>query len=603
MILQALNQYYQRLQEDPEKSVPAFGYGVQRFGFALLLDSGGTLLQVMDLREKREKNKLYPIYLTVPQELNERSGSKIAPHFMWDNTMYVLGNDNKAKPKRSQDALDVLGNDNKAKSKRSQDAFESFKAFHHDLCDSSNDPGIQAVLTFLDNWNPKEAPKLEHWEDMAGMNLAFMLEQGGTPEFIHDRPAVQEIWARYLRIDQGESLGHCLISGQSAPIARLHPAIKGVQGAQTKGAAIVSFNLDAFTSYGKEQSYNAPVSEQAVFGYTTALNRLLAYDSPQKVRIAETTTVFWTERDSALEGFMGVLLDPGNDSDDVQELGLFLQAIRDGKMPDQFDDDPDMKFYILGLSPNASRLAVRFWLSSTVEAVREKILLHFDDLAIVKQFKNDPDYPAAWQLLRETAAQRDSRNIPPLLAGGLMRAMLSGLPYPRGFLSAILTRIRADQTVNYIRAAIIKACLNRYHRVNPQQITEVSMSLDKESTKPAYRLGRLFAVLEYAQAEAVSGAKATIKDRYYGAASATPRAVIPQLLRLAQHHIQKIKKEKEGKAHWIEKWIEEIFQGMDSEGLKAHLNIEEQGFFALGYYHQKAALYQKRQKKEGSEED
>jgi CRISPR-associated protein Csd1 len=573
MILQALNGYYHRLCESPDQEVARPGYGSQKFSFCLVIDQAGNLVRPVDIR-KTEGKRTYQRPLIVPQEMEERSGARIAPHFFWDNTMYVLGNDTKGKAGRSRKA------------------FEAFKALHHELCDEVSDPGIEAVLRFLDGWDPDDAPTLEYWDEMADMNLVFQLE--GEKGYIHERPAVREIWRRYLNSPaENDVVAPCLVTGAQRPIARLHPAIKGVRNAQSKGASIVSFNRDAFTSYGKAQSYNAPVSQEAAFAYTTALNHLLRSDSSQKVQIADATTVFWTERASAMEGFMGVILQAGDESGDIQDIRAYLEALSRGKKPVGLEDDPEMDFFILGLAPNASRLSIRFWMTSTVAEVSEKLLAHFADLAIVKRYPNDPDYPGIWQLLRETAALRKSDNIPPLLAGGLMRAILTGAPYPKGLLTCIIARIRADGGINYIRAAIIKGCLVRYHRVNPNATMEVGMTLNTETTNTAYRLGRLFAVLEGAQKTAVPGAGATIKDRYYGSASATPRAVFPQLIRLAQHHLKKIKQNNNGRDWGLEKRIEEICGEIDA--FPAHLKMEDQGLFAPGYYHQRARQYQKRE--------
>jgi len=454
---------------------------------------------------------------------------------------------------------------------------------------------MKAILSFLDSWRPEDAPTLEHWDDMAGANLVFQLD--GERMYIHDHPAIQEAWIRYCADKASDVIAPCLVSGEDSPIARLHPAIKGVQGALSTGAGIVSFNLDAFLSYDKKQNFNAPVGENAAFAYTTALNHLLRFESRQKIRIGDATTVFWTERSSPIEGFMGIILDPRDDATDLSTVRLFLTAARDGK-PLPAIDDPDLRFYILGLSPNISRLSIRFWHVSTVADISEKIGRHFRDLSIVKRYESDHDFPTIRQILLETFINHKSKtkpnwdNLQPLLAGVLMRSILTGTAYPQNLLSSVIGRIRADQEINYVRSAIIKACLVRKYRIQnvPQEVT---MSLDKESPHVAYRLGRLFAVLEKAQKDAVPGANTTIKDRFYGSASATPSVVFPQLLRLAQHHIQKA--EYGGRT---DKMIEEIMQGI--RNFPAHLSLDDQGMFAIGYYHQRQAFYMKLEnKKEG----
>lgn len=569
MILHALSDYYDRLKDNPDTGIPLFGFGKQKIHFAVVINRQGELLQISDVRETLKKKQV-PKQLTVPEGV--KRASNIAPNFMWDNTGYMLGADNKGNKRRTLQC------------------FSAFKELHHTIGDNLDDEGMEAVLYFLDTWNPEEASSLTHWKELTGMNLVFQLD--GDLQFMHERPKIKSAWLEYCREQSSDQFATCLVSGKQAPIARLHPKIKGVRGAQTSGAAIVSFNLEAFQSYKKKQNFNAPVSEDIAFAYTTALNYLLRFESRQKILIGDAATVFWTERASPIEGFMGMILDPREDSGDLKEVRDFLEAVRDGKKPCKLDD-PDMKFYILGLSPNASRLSVRFWHVSTVGDISAKIGLHFKDLAITKTFDTDPEFPGIWQLLRETAILRKSENISPALAGSVMRSILTGTFYPQSLMTAVINRIRADQTVNYLRAALIKGCLVRKYRIT-NKFTEVDMPLDKESTSIAYLLGRLFAALEKAQKDAIPGANTTIKDRFYGSASATPRTVFPQLLRLAQHHIQKAEYGRN-----TDKIIEKIMQGIQE--FPAHLSLDDQGLFAIGYYHQRQALYTKSaEKKEES---
>ena len=565
MILQALNQYYERLKDDPQTDIPLFGFGKQKIHFALVISGEGALVQVRDIREK-PRNKPVPVSLTVPV-IGKKRSVDIEPNFMWDNTGYVLGRDAKGREARSLKC------------------FEAFRKLHHDLGDGLQDRGMKAILRFLDSWKPQDATTLEHWEEMAGANLVFQLD--GELMYIHSHLEAQQAWIGHCAQEGSEVNATCLVSGKATPIARLHPAIKGVQGAQSTGAGIVSFNLDAFLSYEKKQNFNAPVGEGAAFAYTTALNHLLRFESRQKIRVGDTTTVFWTERFSPIEGFMGVILDPRDDASDLASVRLFLEAARDGKQLPGIDD-PELQFFILGLSPNASRLSVRFWHASTVGDISRKIGQHFRDLAIVRS-ERDPVFPGMWQLLKETAVPGKAENISPLLTGALVRSVFTGTAYPQSLLSALIGRIRADQTLNYMRAAMIKACLNRKHRIH-HNAKEVSMSLDRESTNIAYRLGRLFAVLEKAQKDAIPGANTTIKDRFYGAASATPSVVFPQLLRLAQHHLQKAEY-----GRWTDKMIEEVMKDIDK--FPAHLSLDDQGMFAIGYYHQRQAFYAKPENK------
>ncbi len=572
MIIHALCDYYKRLQANSESNIAPEGFSSSKIHAEIVLDKEGNLIEFNDIRRVIGKKKT-PKLLIVPQEI-KRSGSRAfeSPNFMWDNTGFVLGKDNKGKD----------GNSLKA--------FQCFKDYHSRILGPLDDEGAKAVIEFLSTWNPAKALSLKYWDELAGMNVVFRLD--GHQQYIHDRPAIKKAWTNFKSgsgTKEGSSedkqpfIAFCLVSGKKDAIARIHASIKGVQGSQTSGAAIVSFNLDSFCSYNKEKSYNAPISESAAFAYTTALNHLLNSDSHQRIQIGDTTTVFWTEKESSIESFMGMIFDPRDDAASNQEVQLYLKAVKGGRKPDNLS--PEMQFFILGLSPNASRLSVRFWHVSTVGDINEKLGQHFRDLEIVRPFDTDPEYPGMWQLLKQTA--RETKDISPLLAGSLMRSILEGTLYPNGLLAALINRIRADQTINYLRAALIKAILNRKQRLFKQGL-EVSMSLNKDDTRPAYLCGRLFAVLEKGQKDAIPGANSTIKDRFFGAASATPRTVFPQLLRLTQHHI--------GKSDYgfaIDKMIEDILGNLQE--FPAHLSLEDQGFFTIGYYHQRQNFYAKKE--------
>jgi len=579
MILQSLASYYDRLLK--KEVVPYFGFSFEKVGFSLILNLDGELLQVLDLRDINGRNIRYKV-LEIPytNEVNVRS-SNIQPNFLVDKAMYVLGMNQSTKQKRLNDAHDA------------------YKKLFESVTKKVTDKGIKAIQRFLNQWEPEKAPSLRYLDEIDkgdGGLIAFQLD--GKNSFIHDSQIVRNAWIDYLTNvahKKSSEVGTCLVTGKQGKIQRLHAQFKGIKGGQSSGKSLVSFNKDktAFTSYGKEYSFNAPVSVEAEFRCSTALKYLLPPDSRQKVQIGDATTVFWTERDSPVEGFMGLILNPQDDSGDIKEIRDFLNAVRAGKMPSDLGD-PDIGFYILGLSPNASRLSIRFWHVSTVGDISAKIGQHFSDLSIIKNYDKDPDFPGIWQLLRETAVLRKSENISPVLSGSIIRSIMTGAAYPQSLMTAIIGRIRADQGINYLRVAMIKACLVRKYRIN-RISKEVTMALDKETTNIAYRLGRLFAVLEKAQRDAIPGANTTIKDRYYGSASATPSIVFPQLLRLSQHHIQKT-----DYGYAADRMIEEIMQ--DIQRFPAHLNLDDQGLFAIGYYHQRKNFYTKSDKKEDNNE-
>lgn len=577
MILHALNGYYERMLDVNDSGMPSFGTSLENISFALVLAEDGTLRDVEDLREQDGK-KLRPRKLPVPAA--EKKASGIKANFLWDATGYVLGCDDKGKQERTD---------------RCHAAFiELLKT----CCDAA-DPGLKAVLAFLDGGKGKEIASRDDWPDICGTNLVFRLD--GVPGFIHDRPAARKAWEACRAGRGAEALGQCLVSGlEQQPIARLHPSIKGVRDAQSSGASIVSFNLPAFSSYGKEQSFNAPVSQKAAFAYTTALNALLARDSRQKMTIGDATYVFWAACSSPAESLFANLFDPPeaeeesaanqNDQQTTGQIRGLLKAIRDGRKPTDFlpELDEDVQFYILGLSPNAARLSIRFWEANSLGTLLNRVGKHYAQLDIVRQFESQPEFPSLWRLLCQTASLGKTENISPVLAGGMTRTILTGSPYPQNLLPIVLERIRAEHNVTFFRAALLKAYLARNKRM------EVPVSLDLDRTDRPYLLGRLFAVLEKAQEEAIPNANATIKDRYLAAAAATPGLVFHMLLKNSANHIAKLKKdaEKRGRAIHYDIMTQDIIAGFSD--YPKTLKAEEQGVFMIGYYHQRKAFYTKK---------
>jgi len=574
MILQALNEQYERLKDNPEEDIPLRGFSREKVQFEFVLNADGQLVQINDLRNEKKAAKS----LIVPESVKRSVG--IIANFLCDSTGYVLGRSSAKKERESKDP------------ERGKKTFDDFKKLHKEIGQTVNDAGMHAVLKFLASWDPEALEQSlcwQKWEELADAKIVFRLD--GELQYVHERSSVKQAWLEHYGGKQNDYLATCLATGKKIGIARLHNSIKGVKNAQSTGADIVSCNLDAFKSYEKEQSFNSPISDEAMFNYTTMLNHLLRKESRQKIQIGDATTVFWAEGETPVVGFLKNILDPAKDAPDVSEIRLFLEAIRDGKKP-ELSGTENMKFYLLGLAPNAKRLSVRFWHVSTVEDISRKIGQHFSDLRINREFVDkQPEYPGIWQLLHTTASQGKTENISPVLAGAVARSILTGCVYPRTLLTAVLERTRAEQRVGYYRAALIKAYLVRNNRVLRKNTKEVGMSLDKEQRNVGYLLGRLFAVLEKAQKDAVPGANATIKDRFYGSASSTPSVAFPQLLRLAQHHIQK-----SSYGGNIERHIEEIASQV--QAFPAHLSLEEQGMFALGYYHQKPEMYKKTEKKE-----
>ncbi len=587
MILQALATYYQRLLARGEEGLSPFGYSPEKISYEILLAPDGRVVDVNDIRDTSGKKPM-PRLMNVPQP--PKRASNIAPCFLWDKTSYVLGAS--------------------ATSKRADKEHEAYKALHQQSLAGTDDAGLKAFLAFLSSWNPERFAAAPFTEEMLDANMVFRLD--GEKAYLHERPAAQTARARLLAGDEGGAaspMADCLVTGEHLPVARLHPAVKGVNGAQSSGASIVSFNLDAFKSYGKEQGENAPVSEQAAFAYTTVLNHLLrrSEHNHQRIQIGDASVVFWAEAEDAGEAqaaeltFESLLDTPPDDSQEAARVRGVLEQVAKGRPLSELDPklQDGTRMFVLGLAPNASRISIRFWETGTLGVFARRLAQHAQD------FRLEPvpwkTAPAARRVVLATVPNREGA-MPKMddafnnLAGEFMRSVLSGRPYPRSLLANTLMRIRSDGNLSGLRAAICKGILAREMRLGINvhiHKEEVPVSLDKQSTNPGYRLGRLFAVLEAVQRSALGGqVNATIRDRYYGAASVTPASVFPVLLRNTQNHLGKLRKDKPGLAVNLEKDIRDIVDGL-SEQFPRNLRIEDQGRFAIGYYHQAQSRFMK----------
>lgn len=577
MILQSLHALYERLKDDPAYAIAPPGYSLQKISFRVVIRPDGSLVEIQRVQGPDGR----PVQMRVLGE-TKSSGSGLNPCFLWDNTGYMLGY------KFDDENIE-----------RTRETFDAFRKRHLAVEKGIRSTAFETVCRFLEKWSPDQAANHSVLNYIkSGFGLFQIV---GETAYVHEDPTVDMWWRRQGRTaEESSARGQCLLTGKWGPIARLHPMIKGVAGGNAQ-AALVGFNDPAYESYGKEQSLNAPVSENAANAYGVALNALL--DGPMKakhrIRLADTTVAFWTDRPSLAEDIFAQFTDHGSSVQNTAEaqdqallskLEVFWSALRQGveKYGDVDKDAERSHFHILGLSPNRGRDAVRFFLRGTVHELLDNLRKHYHDMGIEHQYgadakRPDPEFPPTWMLLRQTA--RESKKIPPILTGPLLRAVITGTRYPDGLYTAVIRRIHADREINYLRVCIIKGYLVRNHN------KEVSMSLDTERTDPAYRIGRLFAALEKTQADALGGIGASIRDRFYGAASATPGSVFPRLLRTYQHHLAKLES---GRKVNREKLVQEILCLLSD--FPAHLNLAEQGLFALGYYHQMQEFYRKKEK-------
>ena len=583
MILQALTAYYQTLADRGEIAAP--GWGAVKVTHALTLGDGGEVLGVVSLETQGKGNKPVPRTFQagqpgekpLPKEVRKTSG--IASNFLYGNSTYILGMDDKGKPERTMNC------------------FQACRALHEQVLEGVETPAAKALLRFFRTWQPEQAaqhPALqEHMEGLLkGGNLIFTYQ--GT--FVHNDPEIRQAWERHYNQDGGDGPQMvCLVTGERGAVEGVHPAIKNVRGAQSSGAALVSFNAPAFCSYGKEQNFNAPTGKFAAFAYTTALNHLLQ-DRDHVNYIGDTTVVCWAKGGgSAYQSlFSGVLFD--RNYTEVDLLSMVNRLCRGECVEfEQSRLDPNMEFYVLGLSPNAARISVRFFLQNTFGGFLANAQAHQKRLEMVRPVYERGERLSLWRILDETVSRKVKDRTPAHnLAGAMIRSVLTNTPYPASILQALTIRIRADHTVNWPRAAMIKAYYAKHpHFEVPEEV--LTVSINYESKNPAYRLGRLFAILERIQEEANRNIKikATITDRYFSSASATPAYVFPQLLRLAQKHLSKMEG---GLEDYHKERLCEVMDGL--EGYPKHLSLPQQGDFQLGYYHQTQAQYQKQNKEE-----
>ena len=584
MILQALTEYYQSLAQAGKIAAP--GWGPVKVSFALYLSPDGTLEGVSSTLVEQAKGKktiLAPRSMSLPAPVKRSSG--VAANFLCDNSGYLLGADNKGKPQRALEC------------------FAACKALHEKILDGVDTPAANALLTFFRSWEPEKAlehPALaEHLDEiLSGGNLVFRTDGG----FVHEDPAVRQAWETYYHSAGDGPQGVCLVTGENGPIESIHPSIKNVAGAQSSGAALVSFNAPAFCSYGKEQNLNAPTGRFASFAYTAALNYLLA-DREHVYRVGDATVVCWAKTGEV--GYQDIFQMFFSDYYDEKDLKGLVGTLCQGN-PVVYDGtklDPNMEFYILGLSPNAARLSVRFFLRSTFGGFLQNVQAHYDRLEIVRPAYDKFEVLPLWKLLSETVNQNARDKSPaPELAGEVLRAVLNNTPYPATLLNGITLRIRAEREVTRGRAAILKAyyqklaeTTGREHPDVPKEVLQVSLNPDAANVP--YTLGRLFSVLEAIQEAANPGINATIKDKYFNSAAATPGVIFPILINLAQKHLKKLRGSNTGLVIFYEKQLTELCSRL-GESYPARMSLPQQGAFQLGYYHQTQARYQKKEEKE-----
>lgn len=601
MILQALNRYYQILLDDPNTDISSLGFSKSSAHMAVILSESGQLLGLTSLmtEELRGKKTIeVPLLLRVPEYIQPTSNIK--PNFLFGKTDYVLGISKEGE-----------ADDNSIRK------FLAFKDYNIALLEQCDSKASKVMSKFLREYDPKCFVESEIFQQnkvhLKNAYLVFKLL--GSKDFIHNDPEIEFFWISYKNKQSDAPIGQCLITGEKTEIALTHSKIKNIKGGHKAGMVLVGFQKKtSYESFNKtgQQGMNAPVGREAMFAYTTTLN-YLSRNYNQKIEVGNDTIFFWAESSDPI--YINIYKSIFNATDEAKikssktrdekaevRLHSILRNMQLGKPIDineAFQDiDKNTRFFVMGVSPNKSRLSIRFFFTDPFNLAISNLMLHHKDMTIFNEYGKEDIHYSIPRIVWETVSPKAKKADPdPLLTGAVFRSILMNLPYPAALYNAILIRIRADQDdkearirkINHLRAAIIKAYLIRKYRNQNKYQEELQMSLNKVSTNQAYLLGRLFAVLEKAQLDAAGkDLNATIKDRYFTSACATPATTFPVLLRLSQHHITK---SDYGKL--TDRRIQEIMGKLEVEEtpFPKHLNLDEQGIFVLGYYHQKADFY------------
>lgn len=599
MILQALVRCYEALAERGELEKP--GWSPVKVSWGLELDADGQVKSLLPLGSMDTKSKQFSRTMTLPNKL--KSTSRASSNFLWDNSEYILG----------------LGK----KENTTEKNFQACVWRHQEILKDVKHPFAQAIVKFFDGWKPEnsfENPiiKTNIKELIKGGNIVFVMEDSkGELQFAHDVPEIRRAWDETYISMGNEEVGRCLVTGEKTPIAILHPSISGVYGAKSFGALLVSFNMEASESYGKEQGRNAPVGKYAAFAYGAALNYMVG-QADFHGRLGDTTLVYWAEGAEPAYGsaFMAMMGMGGENKNEItqKELSGVLTALCQGHTVKWANVplNPENRFYILGLAPNASRLSVRFFLQDSFDAFVKHYQKHQERLNIVRPAFDERETLSMWALLRETVNPNSrDKSAQPQLVGEMLRAVLTGSLYPSALYTQTEIRLRAEKEINRGKAAIIKAYLLRNVVEQQKDQTHVykevlDVELNEQSTYLPYRLGRLFAVLEALQLEAFrdnnnrdSKPNTTIKDQFFSSACATPVVAFPIIVDRAQKYLRKLKaKNKEGLARYYSDMMDDIIGNFEEKRYPAHLSLEDQGIFQIGYYHQRQRMYAKKEEKD-----
>lgn len=561
MILKALYDYYNRCD-----NLPAKGMEEKEIGFLIVLSPDGHFLRFEDCRTEKDHARVYLVKKHVG-----RSSAAVA-NYLYDNSAYVLGYSEKSNGKE-------------------QLYFDTFKAKVESISELFPDnKDLYAIRSFYNNSRETILDMISLdvlWEDIK-KNLSkkystFSFRIEGDLKIVAEK---KEILQLEDCDDETKADNLCLVSGKHGPSVDTTTATM-IAGSQAT-AKLVAFQVNSgYDSYGKSKCGNAPISEEAEFAYTTALNSMLQKGSRNKFMLGSRTFVFWAsnnkeaskETEESLFELLGFSEDTNDDPNaNLMKVRKVFESIYSGIMKTGLDD----KFYILGLAPNSARIAVIYWSETTLKDFAEKILCHFNDMEIHDTRKDKKPYMGIREIISSVTLGGKLSDATPNLPEAVVKSIFQGLPYPQTLYSACIRRIRAEQKLTITRAAIIKAYLNRQSNNNKK----IDIMLDKDNNNQGYLCGRLFAVLDKIQEDANN--ISSIRERYMNAASATPSAVFATILNLSVHHSEKLDG---GRRIYFEKLKQEILDKVSADGFPTHLDLQDQGRFFVGYYHQRQDFF------------
>ena len=591
MILKELCDYYDVLAGDREINISTYGYEEVSATYEAVLSIDGELVGMQSLVNQATKKRKTFI---MPKGM-KKSGIASSP--VCDNIAYIFGISGK-----------------KGEKKIDAEKFQVAKKLHLELFEHDDSPEAKAIVSFFNKWEINKAWDNEHLlqhynekgEAFTG-NVVFKLL--GETRYFHETDEIKNIWLQKnseTAQKDDKVVRQCSITGKISPITQLHEQFSGVKGASTMGASLVCFNKDSDLSYNLKQSFNAAVSEEAMFKYSTALKYMLA-SSKQKLCIGDDTAVFWASSTNTIytDLILSIFNITDNEDNDEEKNDLLSRdrqteetikkVLENGAEGLAFvpDIDPEVNFCILGLAPNAGRISVRYFYCDTFSVFCDRIKAHYDDIQIV----GDKHHINIYSLIYATISSNSKdKKANPLLGGAVSRAILTGGLYPRLLFSQTILRTKTETSVSQARAAIIKGFLTRQNRLLKQNKEEVSVSLNMQSTNSAYILGRVFSILEMIQKRALGKVNATIKDKYFASACSNPSLVFPNLLKLAQHHLAKLE------GPYYDNLLCETLARLESESFPKVLGMEDQGRFILGYYQQAQKFYEKKNKQNEGED-